>query len=127
MPEPMRRHPTNGANVIVKMKEAPQLYVVSRKHLTALMNFLNRNAKPVGEETVPADEVFKDLYAKYTKPGVAVRGGRTKEGLTQVELAKRLGIAQGDVSAMENGKKSIGKKMAKRLSKVLRIHYRVFL
>lgn len=70
---------------------------------------------------------FKDLIVKYTEPGLALRGARVKEGLTQVELSEKLGIEQGNVSAMENGRRPIGKAMAKRLATVLNIDYRVFL
>ena len=47
--------------------------------------------------------------------------------MTQVELAKKLNITQGDLSKMEHGKRPIGKKMAKKLSVILNIGYRVFL
>ena len=77
--------------------------------------------------SVPADEVFKDLYAKYTKPGVALRGGRGKEGFTQEELAEKLGIEQGDLSKLENGKRPISRKMAQKLAEILKMDYRAFL
>lgn len=79
------------------------------------------------ESTVPADEAFKDLYTKYGKAGTILRGARAKEGLTQQQLAEKLGIEQPNVAAMESGKRPIGKEMAKRLAKVLNIDYRVFL
>jgi ribosome-binding protein aMBF1 (putative translation factor) len=79
------------------------------------------------KRALSASEVFQDLDSKYTKPGVALRGARGKEGMSQSELAKRLGIPQGNLSKMENGKRPIGKAMAKRLSEVLNIDYRVFL
>ena len=79
------------------------------------------------EDSIPADDVFKDLDAKYTRPGVAIRGARGKEEMTQIELAHRLKITQGDLSKMEHGKRPIGKKMAKRLSRILNIDYRIFL
>jgi transcriptional regulator with XRE-family HTH domain len=53
--------------------------------------------------------------------------GRGKEGLTQKQLADRIGIAQHHVSEMENGKRTIGKEMAKKLAEVLNVDYRVFL
>lgn len=60
-------------------------------------------------------------------PGVMVRGGRTKEGLTQAQLAALVGIPQRHVSEMEHGKRPIGKEMAKRLGKALGVSYKVFL
>ena len=51
----------------------------------------------------------------YSSPGV-----RRRECVTQVEIGKQLGIPQGDLSQMENGKRSIGKQTAKRLTEFLR-------
>ena len=79
------------------------------------------------EESIPADLLFRDLDEKYTRPGAVLQGTRNKEGLTQVELAKMLGVTQADLSNMEHGRRSIGKEMAKRLAKALNIDYRVFL
>ena len=60
-------------------------------------------------------------------PGVMVRGGRVKEGLTQAQLAALVGIPQRHVSEMEHGKRPIGREMAKRLGKALGVSYKVFL
>ena len=79
------------------------------------------------KEYYTADEVFKDLHEKYTRAGAVLQGARLKEEMTQVELAKKLGITQADLSKMEHGKRTISKKMAKKLSVILNIGYRVFL
>jgi plasmid maintenance system antidote protein VapI len=42
-------------------------------------------------------------------------------------LAALVGISQTHISEMEHGKRPIGKDMARRLAKVLRADYRVFL
>lgn len=59
--------------------------------------------------------------------GKALAGARHKEGLTQVNLAQATGIPQRHISEMENGKRPIGKEMAKRLGKALNIGYKAFL
>jgi len=59
--------------------------------------------------------------------GVALRGARQREDLTQKQLADLLGIGQTHISEMEHGKRPIGKEMAKRLANVLHVDYRVFL
>lgn len=74
------------------------------------------------EETIPWREVFPDHG-----PGDNIVGGRCKEGLTQRELAKRLGVSPGNLSAMERGKRPIGKEMARRLGEALHVDYRLFL
>ncbi len=60
-------------------------------------------------------------------PGVALAGARAKEGLTQRQLSELTGLPQRHISEMENGKRSIGKEIAKKLGKALRISYKVFL
>lgn len=74
------------------------------------------------EDSVHWEEVFPSFNAS-----VALRGARKREGLTQRELADRLGIRQVHISQMENEKRPIGKEMARRLAKVLSVDYRVFL
>jgi transcriptional regulator with XRE-family HTH domain len=66
--------------------------------------------------------VFPNLH-----PGSAIRGLRLREGLTQEQLAQRLGIKRNNLSEMENGKRPIGKNMAKRLAETLHTNYKVFL
>ena len=74
------------------------------------------------DESIPLEEVFPDLHH-----GSAIRGLRLREGLTQEQLAQLLGVKRPNLSEMENGKRPIGKNMAKRLAQVLKTDYRVFL
>ena len=74
------------------------------------------------EESVHWREVYPDF-----SPSVGLRGARVKEGLTQRSLADLMGIPQRHISEMENGKRSIGKAMAKRFAEVLKVDYRVML
>jgi DNA-binding XRE family transcriptional regulator len=73
-------------------------------------------------ESIPLEEVFADLHQ-----GSAIRGLRLRQGLTQEQLAHLLGVKRTNLSEMENGKRPIGKNMAKRLAQVLKTDYRVFL
>jgi transcriptional regulator with XRE-family HTH domain len=57
----------------------------------------------------------------------AIRGYRYRENLTQRQLAELTGIPQRHISEMENGKRTIGKEMAKRLAKALHTDYKMFL
>lgn len=74
------------------------------------------------DEAIPWREMYPDFH-----PGVAVRGLRYREGLTQRALAKLIGVPQRHISEMENRKRPIGKAMAKRLAAALKVGYRVFL
>ena len=75
-----------------------------------------------GLESVPWEEVYPDFNGS-----VALRGARKREALTQKELARLVGVGQTHISEMEHGKRPIGKDVARRLAKVLKVNYRVFL
>ena len=72
-------------------------------------------------------EPFKGLLEKRSEAGAMLKGLRSREDLSQENLAKALGTNQSNISNMEIGNRPIGKGMAKRLSKIFNIDYRVFL
>jgi ribosome-binding protein aMBF1 (putative translation factor) len=78
-------------------------------------------------ESTPWREIAKDEIAKYTEVGIALRGARYREGLSQKALAKMCGISQDNLSRMEHGKRSIGIKLAKKLGKALKVSYLLFI
>lgn len=84
--------------------------------------------KPLGfvESAVPWRECFPEVTEE-NMPGIALAGGREKEGLTQRQLAELTGIPQRHISEMENGKRPIGKERAKKLAEALKVNYKVFL
>ncbi len=86
-----------------------------------LVNF-PRPLNEEGEKLYTGREVFPEGH-----PGMALRGLRTREGITQKELAARLGIRQHHVSEMEKGVRPITLEMAKRISEAYNISYKVFL
>ena len=71
-------------------------------------------------------EAFPDV-ADEQLPGVSLKGARTKEGITQKELAAMTGIRQHHISEMENNKRPIGKKNAVKLAKALKTSHKIFL
>lgn len=73
------------------------------------------------EECISWEEIAANRIAKYTKVGLALRGARYRENLSQKQLAMLCGISQNNLSKMENGKRPIGPKVAEKLSKVLGI------
>ena len=88
------------------------------------------NLKDLGFVTFTDSITSRDAFPEYSRddtPGICLRGARTKEGLTQMELANLINIPQRHISMMENSKRPIGKEMAKRLGKALNIDYKVFL
>ena len=68
-------------------------------------------------EALPWRLAFPE-YDEKSLPGVVLAGARGKEGITQRELAGRVGIPQRHISEMERSKRPIGKEMAKKLGKL---------
>ena len=86
--------------------------------------------KPLGFVDASDSVPWRDAYPEYSEAqlvGKALAGARDREGLTQIQLSELTGIPQRHISEMENGKRPIGKEMAKRLGKALNIGYKVFL
>ena len=77
------------------------------------------------DRTYTIAEVFPEYLGKEQQ--VALRAYRHRENLTQRQLAELTGIPQRHISEMENGKRSIGKELAKRLGKALNVGYKMFL
>ena len=71
--------------------------------------------------------IFDQLDQKYTKAGALLKGLRLREGLSQVEFAKKINVTQANLSNMENGRRPIGKIIAKRIEKIFGTNYRYFL
>ena len=84
---------------------------------------MSLQGKGKGDDRVYSiEEVFPDF-----RIGNALRGLRSREGLTQKQLAEMIGARPTHISEMENDKRPIGKGMAKRLAKALRTDYKIFL
>jgi ribosome-binding protein aMBF1 (putative translation factor) len=80
------------------------------------------------DESAPWREVAQERFQSSGCEGAyMVRAARKRVGMTQVQLAEKLKMPQGNLSQIETGKRSVGKLLAKRLSKVLGVDYRVFL
>src|SRR6266446_10745381 len=77
-------------------------------------------------ETVPWREVFPPI-PDAERPGRMLRAARSKEGVTQSQLAQLTGIPQRHISEMEHGKRAIGKARAKQLAEVLNVAYHLLL
>lgn len=79
------------------------------------------------ETSIPWREVAAEHIAKYTEVGIMLKGCRYREGLTQKNLAEVLNLKQNHISEMENGKRTIGKALAKKFGEYFEIDYRLFL
>ena len=68
------------------------------------------------------EEVFPGFHA-----GHSLRGARYREDVSQRQLSKLTGVSVQNISAMEHGRRPIGKEMAKRLAMVLNTDWRLLL
>ena len=93
----------------------------ARKALHAL-GFVEADTR----ETIPWREAFPPI-PEAERPGRMLRAARSKEGVTQNQLALMTGIPQRHISEMEHGKRSIGKDRARKLAEALKVDYHVFL
>ena len=127
MSEHMRKYPTDMEatyKVVIQMPGKKKKFsFVPAKYLPKLEEFLEKYGQP--EESIPWEELAASRIKKYGKAGLALRGARFREGLSQKELAKRSGVSQENVSKMENGQRTIGEKVAKKLAKALKIDYKI--
>ncbi|HAT8623629.1 TPA: helix-turn-helix domain-containing protein [Legionella pneumophila] len=79
------------------------------------------------DKHISIDDLFNDLTQESGEPGVLLKGLRYREGLSQINFAKKLNVSQTNLSAMENGRRAIGKELAKRIADLFEVDYRIFL
>lgn len=114
-----KKHPTK-----------PELDVIRVRHAGVVYQFPKKVAEKYrlpSAKSIDAREPLKELYKKYTKPGVLLRGIRVREGLSQAEMAKALKVTQPNLSQMEKGTRPIGKTIAKRIEALYDMSYLSFL
>ena len=128
MQEHTKKHRTESAEAhfIGKPENILMLRRLAKEYNVIDVTDIDRQVYAGGvERTFSVAEVFPELLENRT--GVAIRGYRCREGLTQKQLSAMTGISQHHISEMENGKCSIGKERAKKLASALNCDYRRFL
>ena len=123
----MRRLPINEAIELID-DQSKVRFLIPKESARQLLSFI----KPFqivedDEESITADEVFKDIYEVHGKIGAAIQGFRVRDNMTQKQLAQKLNVRQSHISEMEHGKRSIGKAMAHKLAGIFNTNYRLFL
>ncbi|MCW8399483.1 helix-turn-helix transcriptional regulator [Legionella sp. PATHC038] len=79
------------------------------------------------DKYISIDDLFSELTQESGEPSVLLKGLRYREGLSQIDFAKKLNVSQTNLSAMENGRRAIGKELAKRIADLFEVDYRIFL
>lgn len=101
-------------------------FIGSREKIGKLRDYARKIGVQDATYTVSIEEAFPG-YAD-NPLGLALRGARYREGLTQRQLAESTGIPQRHISEMESGKRQIGRERAKKIAEALHVSdYRVFL
>lgn len=72
-------------------------------------------------------DFFKKKLKAHGEQGFYLRGLRLREDYTQAKLGQLIGTSPNNISAMEHGRRPIGKEVAQRLAKVFKTDYRLFL
>lgn len=122
MSVPMKRLPTevqvNVGGKTLKFTDVP----------SSKLKPILRSLKEYKEEGIPWRELAKDrMRAAGGESAYMVKSARQSADMTQAELAKQLKMPQSNISQIETGNRPVGKKLAKRLSKIFNLDYRVFL
>lgn len=74
------------------------------------------------DEYVPIESTEYWMEMEKNRVGNLLAAARLKAGLTQAELASKLGVRQNMVSDYERGRRTYSDAMAKRLSKALKVN-----
>ncbi len=96
--------------------------IIERNLTRAEIDYSLQTDNQNNTDSLALEEVFPDLNS-----GSAIKGLRYRDNLTQKQLASMIGVKRHHISEMENGKRPVGKEMAKRLAKAMNTNYKVFL
>jgi DNA-binding XRE family transcriptional regulator len=109
--------------IIVKMPGKKNVHTfLPLAAIPELENFLNEHSE---EGSLDWTVVSKESIEKHGQTGMVLRGARFRENMSQKELASLSGVSQENISRIENGKRRIGKKVAIKLAKPLKIDYKL--
>ncbi len=126
MSEPMKKPLIDTFTVTVRSKKTRRQFLLPKSKVQGLICLMER-FEVHDKNKLETEDLFSDLNKKYTKPGAILKGARLKENLSQKKIADKLKISQSHISEMEHGKRPIGKRMSQRLSKILKVSYKIFL
>ena len=122
MSAPMKKRPTE---IQIKLEGRVLLFRgVPSSKLKPIVGAL----KAYQDETISWRELAKERIRNAGgESSYMVKSAREGAGLTQIQLAQKLRVPQSNISQIETGNRSVGKKLARRLAKIFDLDYRVFL
>lgn len=119
------------ASVLKKIRQVyPEVFEqLPKPKLKLVESAIVYASKLASADDLASDREHKELLQEISgktdlTPADRLKAYRLREELSQVELAKRTGIPQANISAMEAGRRPIGIQTAKKLAKALHCKYR---
>jgi DNA-binding XRE family transcriptional regulator len=100
---------------------------MKKRRINTKNSFRDNTKRKNSETAANWRDTAEEVFGHVPSTALNLRGLRNREGLTQAELGKTIGVEQSNISKMECGKRQIGIKIAKKLEKVFDIDYRLFL
>ena len=126
-----RKHRTEAqkGKVLLYIKDGKDAYMIPRSVARVYrVELIKAEVIEVDDgDSIDADEAMKILRRGESKACSLLKGLRYREGLTQVEFAKRIGVTQANLSKFECGRRPIGRTVAKRIAQEFDVNYRSFL
>ena len=104
-----------------------RLYLVTKDAAHAVATLLNGLDEGDQEDSLDARELYPELNDPVSRAAIAFHGTRLRLGLTQKQMADKIGLSQSDVSKIEKGEREISRKLAMRIGETLEIDYKRFL
>ncbi|OAI49256.1 hypothetical protein AYO45_03090 [Gammaproteobacteria bacterium SCGC AG-212-F23] len=125
----MKKHPirAHSSNATFYITDHHITYAIPKNIAKKYTIEPNKLKRKKSRNSFPAKILFEKLDKKFTKAGALLKGLRARENLSQLEFAKKINVTQANLSKMENGHRSIGKIIAKRIEKIFNVNYRYFL
>lgn len=117
-------HTDLPVKVVIITRNSKKVSYINSENIGKLEKFLEKYSEE-SDEPVEWESLAKERIEKHSKAGLVLRGMRYRENLSQKELAQRSNVSQNEISKIENGKRAVGEKVAKRLAAALRMDYRL--
>ncbi len=113
------RHIKSNRRLISVSAEKVSRILVAVKEIDPMAHIVEEALYEKGFIAPEDSKWYRDVKAAW-HPGISLRIRRENAGLTQAQLANMTNIAAANISAIENGRRSMGLNVARKLAEVLK-------